>query len=354
LYCGDAYEILQSLESESIDCVVTSPPYWAKRDYGEDVCRVWGGDPDCQHEWTDKIVIPMRGTAGVGNTGNHSKVIPGQGTKQIRGMFCKKCGAWYGQLGLEPTFEMYLEHLWMIFDEIYRVLKPTGTCFVNLGDTYFGGGKGETNGINRAGGIGGEKFKNIKYPPKSLCLIPERFAIGMIERGWILRNVIIWHKPNAMPESVKDRFTVDFEYIYFFTKSKKYYFNQIKEPTQAKVIEKRMFEERRENYDGKYSHIQPKRTMSRNKRTVWSINTKPFKDAHFAVFPPDIPETCIKAGCPSDGIVLDPFLGSGTTAIVAEQLGREWIGIELKREYCELVKKRFKDAFGELFAVVRS
>jgi len=296
LYCGDAYEILQSLESESIDCVVTSPPYWAKRDYGVD-----------------------------------------------------------GQLGLEPDFQQYLEKLWQVFDEVYRVLKPTGTCFVNLGDTYYGGGKGQTNGINKAGGIGGEKFKNMEYPPKSLCLIPERFAIGMIERGWILRNVIIWHKPNAMPESVKDRFTVDFEYIYFFTKSKKYYFQRIIEPYTSKPHTEGHKHKYRDHGLISYREVLNFYTQGgRNKRTVWSINTKPFKDAHFAVFPPDIPETCIKAGCPSDGIVLDPFLGSGTTAIVAEQLGREWIGIELKQEYCELVKKRFKDAFGELFAVVRS
>jgi site-specific DNA-methyltransferase (adenine-specific) len=171
-------------------------------------------------------------------------------------------------------------------------------------------------------------------------MLPERFAIGMIDKGWILRNQIIWHKPNAMPNSAKDRFTVDFEKIFFFVKQKKYFFNQQVEKTQAKIIEKRMLKEKRENYNSKYPHIQPKRTIHRNKRTVWSINTKPFKEAHFAVFPPEIPENCIKAGCPEDGVVIDIFAGSGTTLEVANNLNRKWIGIELNEEYCEITKNR--------------
>jgi site-specific DNA-methyltransferase (adenine-specific) len=283
LYNNDVLEVLKQLPDESIDCVITSPPYWALRNYGVE-----------------------------------------------------------GQLGLEPTFQEYLEKLWEIFDEVYRVLKPTGTCWVNLGDTYSGSGKGA--GYN---GKSKEVWRFSKrpkiregIPSKSLCLIPERFAIGMIERGWILRNEIIWHKPNCMPQSVKDRFTVDFEKIFFFVKQRKYYFEQQIENTQAKQIEKRMLREQRENYNGKYAHIQPKRTMKRNKRTVWFINTKPFKGAHFAVFPPEIPEICIKAGCPKGGIVMDIFMGAGTTADVAEQLNRRWIGIEINEEYCEIAKKR--------------
>ena len=171
----------------------------------------------------------------------------------------------------------------------------------------------------------------------------------MVERSWILRNVIIWHKPNAMPESVKDRFTVDFEYIYFFVKQKKYYFKQQLEPYMKplnrwggeEVIPKNnsKWDEATGQQTYRYRSMRPN-PKGRNKRTVWSVNTKPFSDAHFAVFPPDIPKICIKAGCPDDGIVLDPFMGSGTTAVVVEKLGRKWIGIELNPQYCEMTKKR--------------
>jgi len=340
LYHGDVLSVLKRLPSESVDCIITSPPYWALRDYGDATSRVWGGSPDCEHEFeydekrialqsaNDEFKRPWRENAsGIAVHG-----------------FCVKCGAWYGQLGLEPTFNMYLEHLWMIFDEAYRVLKKTGTLWVNLGDTYYGGGKGKTNGMNKAGGIGGERFRMAKYPQKSLLMIPERFAIGMIERGWILRNQIIWHKPNAMPASVKDRFTVDFEKIFFFTKQKKYYFEQVREPLKHVNANCMGFGGNKSNGYGKQTYsgrVYDASSLSgRNKRTVWTITTKPFKEAHFAVFPPDLVETPIRAGCPESGIVLDPFMGSGTTAIVAERLGRKWVGVELNPEYCEIAKRR--------------
>ncbi len=283
LYCNDVLKQLAKLPDGSVDCVITSPPYWALRDYGIE-----------------------------------------------------------GQLGLEPTFIEYLENLWQIFDEIYRVLKKSGTCWVNLGDTYYGGGKGKTEGMNKAGGICGGSFKNMDYAQKSLCMIPERFAIGMIERGWVLRNQIIWHKPNAMPQSVKDRFTIDFEKIFFFVKQRKYYFKQQFEPHKSKphggqIVAKSSDVNVQYGIGGVDRFYKP---QGRNKRTVWPITTKPFKGAHFAVFPPDIPEICIDAGCPDDGIVLDPFFGSGTTGVVAGQLCKKWIGIELNPDYCEIAKQR--------------
>ena len=367
LYNSNILEILRYFPDESIDCVVTSPPYWGLRDYGENTNLIWGGDPDCGHKWGNEIVVRERGTAGTDNTGNHSKRTPRQEEYKRIGRSCVKCGAWYGQLGLEPTFGMYLEHLWMIFDEIHRVLKPTGTLWVNLGDAYNGSGKAGKNPEyqSRHTEFGKpskhkERFgipTNLKgYPKKCLLMIPERFAIGMIDRGWILRNQIIWHKPNAMPESTKDRFTNDFEKIFFFVKRRKYYFKQILEPysVNSKV----------ENYNGRaiknyerYMAQNPsdvkrrviesmKRKGGRNKRSVWSINTKPFKDAHFAVFPPELPKTCIEAGCPESGVVLDPFMGSGTVAIVAEQLGRKWIGIEINHNYCEIAKRRIEEQIG--------
>jgi site-specific DNA-methyltransferase (adenine-specific) len=262
LYNSDVLNALKQFPDESVDCVIMSPPYWGLRDYGVD-----------------------------------------------------------GQIGLE---------------EVYRVLKPSGTCWVNLGDTYGGSGAGTTKNVDiekykqnakesyilPGGKAKSSKLRNTKYN-KSLLMIPERFAIGMIERGWILRNQIIWHKPNAMPESAKDRFTVDYEYIFFFTKNKKYYFKQ-------------QFEQ------NKSSDKTTRNPLGRNKRCVWSINTKPFKGAHFAVFPPEIPETCIKAGSNEDNVILDIFMGAGTTAVACEKLNRRWIGVELNPDYCEIVRSRLE------------
>jgi site-specific DNA-methyltransferase (adenine-specific) len=277
LYCADVFDILPKLPSKSIDCVITSPPYWALRDYGVD-----------------------------------------------------------GQIGLEPDFQEYLKKLWKIFTEVYRILKPEGTCWVNLGDTYFSKAKTFSSHLKIV----------VKYPEKSLCLIPERFAIGMVERGWILRNQIIWYKTNAMPESVKDRFTVDFEKIFFFVKQRKYYFNQISEPPKSSYMKRTATAGLGNGELGNFVRFgtNPK---GRNKRTVWSIPTKPFKGAHFASFPLELPEICIKAGCPGDGIVVDIFMGSGTTAFVAEKLNRKWIGIEINPEYCEIAKERILKAIEE-------
>jgi len=298
LYNGNCLEVLRQFPDDSIDCVITSPPYWGLRDYGVD-----------------------------------------------------------GQIGLEETFYTYLEQLLEIFDEVYRVLKPSGTCWVNLGDTYGGSGAGTTKNVDiekykqnakesyilPGGKAKSSKLRNTKYN-KSLLMIPERFAIGMIERGWILRNQIIWHKPNAMPESVKDRFTVDFEKIFFFVKQKKYYFEQIKEPNKDKYEGRRGKTIRRNKLQSamRTEGFQDYYGKGRNKRTVWSINTKTFKGAHFAVFPTEIPETCIKAGSNEDNVILDIFMGAGTTAVACEKLNRRWIGVELNPDYCEIVRSRLE------------
>ena len=194
---------------------------------------------------------------------------------------------------------------------------------------------------------------------KSLCLIPERFAIEMIDRGWTLRNQIIWHKPNCMPSSAKDRFTMDFEYVFFFVKNKKYWFE-----TQYEKYTEPM-----NRWGGKYkrrainekldpkglananSLARPQRDMrpnkkGRNKRCVWEITTKPYPEAHFAVYPEKLVERMIKSGCPEKGIVLDPFHGSGTTGIVAKKLNRNFIGYELNPDYIKLSEKRYHDELG--------
>ena len=180
---------------------------------------------------------------------------------------------------------------------------------------------------------------------KSLIMIPSRFAIEMIDRGWILRNEIIWYKPTCMPTSATDRYTVDFEKLFFFTKKSKYYFKQQIEDTKAKTIEPRMVEEKRDVYSAKHkgTHLaSSSRTMTRNKRTVWSINPASFKGAHFATYPPKLIESPIDAGCPVDGVVLDPFFGSGTTAEVAMEQDKDWVGIELNPDYEKISQKRLK------------
>lgn len=256
---GDALTILQTLPDESVQMAITSPPYWQLRDY-------------------------------------HVA----------------------GQLGLEPSYDDYITRLCDVFDEVKRVLRSDGTCWVNLADTYSGSSGAPPSPFHakaRRFGYTFPKPPRTDIPKKSLCLIPFRFATQMVRRGWILRNVLIWKKPNALPESVKDRFTVDFEYLFFFAKSPRYYFEQQREPA---VYEKGM----------------------RNRRCILEVNTRPLFSNHFAAYPEELIEMPIKAGCPVGGTVLDPFLGSGTTALVAERLGRQWLGIELNPEYINLAAER--------------
>lgn len=271
IYNGNALDVLKTFPDESVDMVITSPPYWALRDYGAE-----------------------------------------------------------GQLGLESTFQEYINKLCDIFDEVKRVLKKSGSCWVNLGDAYSGSGKG----------VGGIKSK-------SLLQIPSRFAIEMCNRGWILRNEIIWHKPNAMPSSVNDRFTVDYEKLFFFVKSKKYYFEQQKEQMKTNQVcgnstrhHSRKVSLNTTKQNDFSQDLKISKDLQRNKRSVWSINTKPFKEKHFATYPEELIITPIKACCPENGIVLDPFMGSGTTAVVARSLGRKYVGIELNPDYIKIAEKR--------------
>lgn len=311
---GSALEVLRTLPSDSIDCCVTSPPYWGLRDYGT---ATWeGGDPECNHFKnflsSSKSTLHDKPEVKKMETG-----IPFAGD-------CGKCSAVRKdlQLGLEPDFRDYIKNLCDIFDEVKRVLKPEGTCWVNLGDTY--------------------------GADKSLVQIPSRFASEMTDRGWILRNEIVWHKPNVMPSSVKDRFTVDFEKLFFFTKSKTYHFQQQFEDAVTDINTKARGGfgslSGKNNTPDRAKSNQPGKSWTytdrRNKRAVWTISTKPFKEAHFATFPQELVETPIKAGCPAFGVVLDPFMGSGTTGLVAQNLVRHYLGIELNPEYIEIARRR--------------
>ena len=310
IICGDSLNSLKKLPDGIVDCVVTSPPYWALRNYGTNPVL-----------WND---------------------------------------GWIGELGLEPDFNQYITHLCDIFDEVKRTLKDTGTCWVNLGDTY----GGSSLGLSYAGHSKGKNSilpNDLSYMPKvahsrgkldkSLLLIPFRFALEMVNRGWILRNVIIWQKPNCTPQSVKDRFTVDFEYLFFFVKSKKYHFEQQLEPFKESTIKRckgKCNKNKGEFYQGlskeNFEKIQEKvltgKLKGKNKRAVWNIATSAFKGTHFAVYPPKLIEIPIKAGSPENGIVLDPFMGSGTTGLVAKKLNRNWLGIELNPEYAKMAEER--------------
>jgi len=296
---GDSLKQLKTLPEKSINMCMTSPPYWALRDYGVK-----------------------------------------------------------GQLGLEPTFNEYINKLCDIFDEVKRVLKDDGTLWVNIGDIYAsGGGKATEQSFCRNNGKTQDhpdnpaKSKLRSSMAKCLLSIPARFQLEMINRGWILRNVIIWHKNSCMPQSVKDRFTVDFEYIFFFSKKKKYYFKQQLEPTKTKDKLVRDRDTTRLNNTPGRSRMAGLKTNNydfKNKRTTWTINPRPFKEAHFAVYPEELCETPIDAGCPEGGIVLDPFFGAGTTGVVALKQNKRFIGIELNPEYIEIAKKRLEPFLQQL------
>lgn len=370
--CGDCLQLLRQLPDDSINCCVTSPPYWGLRDFGVE-----------------------------------------------------------GQLGTEETFHDYIEQLCHIFDEVRRVLKPDGTCWVNMGDTYASSPAGNRTIHYDGDGVYGRLLERHTHggtakvtpkpkdygsiPNKCLLQIPTRFSIEMCNRGWILRNEIIWHKPNCMPSSVKDRFTVDFEKLFFFTKSERYWFETQYESQGAgddHIANHTAWESDPLMVRGKNA-LMRYNPLGRNKRCVWRIPTQPFPEAHFAVFPEKLIETPIQSGCPElvctrcgkgrekrfesefilrgtndnpetyrqkleeekgnrslamvarkgvgrtihhykgltscgcnadfiGGIVLDPFCGSGTTLVVAKELGRQYLGFDINPGYVEMTIKRLQ------------
>lgn len=338
---GDCIAGMRTLPDASVHCCVTSPPYWGLRDYGHD-----------------------------------------------------------GQIGLEDTPEAYVARMVEVFSEVRRVLRDDGTCWVNLGDSYAGSwgnqGRKETRGTQRP--INGPMMQRLKaspvhdieccmdedctcgagddgiYPDRKTCTgswvnshptlkakdlvgIPWRVAFALQADGWWLRQDIIWHKPNPMPESVRDRCTKAHEYVFLLSKDQRYYFDSkaINEPltrpgegtrkTPAVFGGRDKFSEAKKQsrlHSG--NEYLGTKDGKRNKRSVWTIATKPYRGAHFAVMPPDLVEPCILAGCPDGGTVLDPFAGSGTTLAVAAKLGRNAIGCELNPSYIQLAEQRIKEA----------
>lgn len=345
IYEGSCLNVIKTFPDKSIDCVITSPPYWQLRDYG-----------------------------------------------------------WSGQWGMERTFQEYLEHLWLLIDEVWRVLKDTGTVWVNLGDTYgtksgiFTGGNTIANKISYTGNMGNDYCKDANYH-KCLLLIPHRFAIGCIDRGWIMRNDVIWGKRNGMPESVTDRFSKKHEYFFFMVKSEKYYFDLKSISDSIKEVSKKRYqysftvqeggtsgnfkgdkthlihttkipsensemfgsprarEHRKSNgksvfggkkgdgqdVNGIYSGKEWFPNDGKNPGSVsdfWDITTKPSSESHYASFNTELIDKPIIAGCPIGGIILDPFCGTATTGCRAIDLQRKFIGIEGKPEYVKIGNKK--------------
>lgn len=355
IICADALKGQKLLPNNCVDMAVTSPPYWGHRVYGKSTEKIWDGAPNCEHEWRE---IPFGG-----RNKREVDIDPkfAEGLRNPRGMAsqCFKCGAWKGQLGLEPTVEMYVNHLCDIFDETKRILKDTGSLWVNIGDAYNNNpsNSGDSNLGNAEALVQISRMIRVQegIPVKSLCCIPERFVIEMVQRGWIKRNTLVWYKPNAMPSSANDRFTVDFEYLYFFTKKPDYYFEQQLEQYSKPINRwsgttlktngssrwdkgtgqdtyrdrdlcpnpegrnKRCVWEEKEygtivlkNVHGEEvaSASVPQSEISKYLKTwmtsdmvqssVWEINTKGIAEAHYAAFPPELIEIPIKAGCPKD------------------------------------------------------
>jgi site-specific DNA-methyltransferase (cytosine-N4-specific) len=339
---------LKKIPSNSVNMVITSPPYYGLRSYGTDA-QIWGGDSNCSHIWDAEI---RKGISG----GTNSKKVNIKGKENFQivpdtnSSTCSLCGAWQGELGSEPLLKMYIDNLFLIFDEVKRILTDDGSCWVNLGDSYSANRTYQVTGTKQVDGsqpsVKQPQAKDNGISLKSLYGVPDRFKIAMIDGGYICRNEIIWHKLNQMPSSAKDRFTVDFEKLYWFTKNPKYYFEQQLEESEWAKKDKRSETGATVNgktADGQYAvkgSGSYRKDGKRNKRSVWGINTKGYKGAHFAVFPEELVETPIISCCPKDGIVLDIFFGSGTTGLVAKKLGRNYIGIELNKEYIKIAEKR--------------
>lgn len=346
---GDCMKSMQSLKPKSVQCCVTSPPYFGLRDYGT---GTWvGGDPDCPHRRTTKIGKTVPTITGHQAMHEHGNAV-GDAIYKTK---CPKCGAVREdkQIGLEETPEEFVDKLVEVFREVKRVLKDDGTLWLNIGDSYSGSGKGPAGNLTKSHDQQNMEHKHSKIvpdglKPKDLIGVPWRLAFALQADGWYLRQDIIWSKPNPMPEPVKDRCTKSHEYIFLLSKSPKYYFDHeaIKEKTDKIGGRPRQF--------GAIEQVGTMRqdvgetfidTGFRNKRSVWQVALKPYKEAHFATYPADLIEPCILAGSKMGDTILDPFGGSGTTAGVALKHGRKAILCELNEKYEDLIDARIRNIF---------
>lgn len=367
------------LEDKSVQAIITSPPFWSLRKYDiPDV--VIGGNPNpaCEdselgHEFGNKI--QARGKSNWDTFADY-KYSPGgckQGTKNnyqvTHGNFCIHCQAWKGQYGLEPTYQLYIEHTRLWTKEAWRVLRDDGVFFLNLGDSYNGSGgchkehhktKPESKGFQGevSKKYGGIATNDKSLPSKCKILIPHRVAIQLIDDGWILRNDIVWFKPNSMPESCRDRFSKKFEYVFMFTKQPRYYFDleSVRDTFGDWHLTDKRFGKGRKSYDGKMktspfsqsggnSYLDP-RPEGKNPGDLWEINTQPSPFKHYAMFPEKLVERMILCSTKKGDTVCDCFAGSATTLAVAERLNRKGIGFDLGYE--DIQKQRLTEIQKEL------
>jgi DNA modification methylase len=367
LLCGDVLDMLKTIPDQTVQCVVTSPPYYGLRDYGtakweevyycEDckiikpISQLKNGCPNC-----GETMVPWECKHSISNNDADNKAVFSERVSRGDRTVCGKCGAIRidSQIGLEQTPDAYVAKLVEVFREVRRVLRDDGTLWLNLGDSYTSTEQGTFNAPSTKIHSGEASLARANYrpftglKPKDLIGIPWRVAFALQADGWYLRQDIIWAKPNPMPESVKDRCTKSHEYIFLLTKNARYYYDAeaIKEPANYPDDDRkgRAKDNHKSMPDGLRNGLRPGNytydMAYRNARDVWTITTKPYKEAHFATFPPEIPEKCIKAGSKPGDVIIDPFNGAGTTGMVAKQLGRDYIGIDLNPEYIAMSEKR--------------
>lgn len=429
IHQGDVLAVLEEMPESSVHMAMTSPPYFGLRDYGEEVDTVWGGDDDCTHSWITETKAAQGGQntednpPGVGGN-EHTQETRLRGSDGIDSLRCTECGAWQGQLGLEPRLDQFVDNLVEVGRALQRVLRDDGSWWLNLGDSFAGswGGQGYDGETKNQPNAHPDKnpARNASLPEKCKMLVPHRVAIALIDAGWILRNDAVWKKPNPMPHPVKDRLNDTFEFVFHFVQEQQYWYDldAVREPHADSSLDRDEYgynsagvgmlscprEDREEEVivdDDQALH--PK---GKNPGDVFEIPTRSFPDAHFAVFPPDLCETPLKATCPEQvcancgtpydretetkyinpgnrqtngpkyvdrgdespnfdqrleavhipgelepacecdtdetepGIALDPFAGAGTLPMVAKEMGRRFIGIELNPEYVAMAQKR--------------
>ncbi len=340
LYQGNSLEVLAALEPKSVDVCFTSPPYWGLRNYGTEP-QVWDGNPECSHEWGDEI--PGRRWGNVDGLKGIQATIAGsrsniEAMESGHGAFCQTCGAWRGDLGMEPSLKLFIQHLCDIFDRVRRVLKPTGAMWIDIGDSYAGSGGagGDWKHGRKRHEVKWRQPKTAEVPRKSRCAVPERLVVEMLDHGWTYRNHCIWEKNNVRPESALDRFTQNFDDVFFFTLGEEYYFKTQRErsivpdsnPSSCQRVSQRSGKRVSPNSEGRIA------------RAIWSIYNAGFEGAHTATFPIELLHRPLAATLPPGGTVLDPFMGSGTVAEYAERQGAHWIGIELSPANCEIIRER--------------
>lgn len=358
---GDAIKVMRAMAPESFHTCITSPPYWQLREYGTPVWK--GGSAECKH----KTPAPGRGP--------DASVCGECGAKRVKD----------GQIGLERSPEMYVRNLVKVFREIRRVLRKDGTVWLNIGDSYNSGTSAQrrpdpSNPNGKFGLHGAWTNENIvrrvNFPglkTKDLCLMPARLMLALQRDGWWVRSEIVWHKPNPLPESIRDRPVQSHEKIYLLSRSPRYYYDAkaVMEPVSGSAHsrggganpkskipsgwETRTGESHREK-KGRYPRPPRQRANEefskaisnggllefRNRRSVWTVPTSPTREEHFATYPIELIEPCVLAGCPPDGVVFDPFAGIGTTALAAIKNGRNFVGIELYEQYIRAAEKRIK------------